>query len=59
MAFGQLEILDEDRDGGAPKVIATGGLAPLIADAVRSIEHVNPDLKLHGLRLIYQRAQAH
>jgi type III pantothenate kinase len=45
--------------GGAPKVIATGGLAPLIADVARSIEHVNPDLKLHGLRLIYQRAQPH
>ncbi len=45
--------------GGAPKVIATGGLAPLIADVARSIEHVNPDLKLHGLRLIYQRTQAH
>ena len=42
--------------GGSPKVIATGGLAPLIADVVRSIEHVDPDLKLHGLRLIYQRA---
>jgi type III pantothenate kinase len=41
--------------GGSPKVIATGGLAPLIADVVRSIEHVDPDLKLHGLRLIYQR----
>jgi type III pantothenate kinase len=43
--------------GGAPKVIATGGLAPLIADVAGSIEHVNPDLKLHGLRLIYQRNQ--
>jgi type III pantothenate kinase len=43
--------------GGSPKVIATGGLAPLIADVVRSIEHVDPDLKLHGLRLIYERAQ--
>jgi type III pantothenate kinase len=43
---------------GVPaKVIATGGLAPLIADVARSIDHVNPDLKLHGLRLIYQRAQ--
>ena len=41
--------------GGSPKVIATGGLAPLIADVARSIEHVDLDLKLDGLRLIYQR----
>jgi type III pantothenate kinase len=43
--------------GGSAKVIATGGLASLIADVARSIDHVSPDLKLHGLRLIYQRAQ--
>lgn len=42
--------------GGSPKVIATGGLAPLIADVARSIDHVDPDLKLHGLRLSYRRA---
>jgi type III pantothenate kinase len=44
--------------GGSAKVVATGGLAPLIADVARSIEHVDPDLKLHGLRLIYRRAHA-
>ena len=44
--------------GGSPKVIATGGLAPLVADVVRSIEHVDLDLKLDGLRLIYERAHA-
>ncbi len=43
--------------GGSAKVIATGGLASLIADVARSIDHVSPDLKLHGLRLIYQHAQ--
>jgi type III pantothenate kinase len=43
--------------GGSAKVIATGGLASLIADVARSIDHVSPDLKLHGLRLSYQRAQ--
>ena len=43
--------------GGSATVIATGGLASLIADVARSIDHVSPDLKLHGLRLIYQRAQ--
>src|SRR5205814_5919813 len=39
--------------GGSATVIATGGLAPLIADVARSIDHVSPDLKLHGLRPIY------
>jgi type III pantothenate kinase len=42
--------------GGSPRVIATGGMAPLIADVARTLEHVEPDLKLHGLRLIYGRA---
>src|SRR5262245_35966829 len=43
--------------GGSPRVIATGGLAPLIADVARTIDHVDADLKLHGLRLIYQSAR--
>jgi type III pantothenate kinase len=44
--------------GGSPKVIATGGHAPLVADVVRSIEHVDPDLKLNGLRLLYRRSHS-
>jgi type III pantothenate kinase len=42
--------------GGSPTVVATGGLAPLIADVARSIDHVDADLKLHGLRLIHRHA---
>jgi type III pantothenate kinase len=42
---------------GAPTIVATGGLAPLVADVARSIQHVNPDLTLEGLRLLYERAQ--
>jgi type III pantothenate kinase len=41
---------------GIPRVIATGGHAALIADATRSIEIVNPDLTLEGLRLLYERS---
>src|SRR5207247_10717047 len=37
-------------------VVATGGLALLMADVASSIQHLNADLKLEGLRLIYQRA---
>jgi type III pantothenate kinase len=35
-----------------PKVIATGGLAPLIRDVATTIEAVEPDLTLQGLRII-------
>ena len=38
----------------APKVIATGGLAPLIKDVAATIETVEPDLTLEGLRIIGQ-----
>jgi type III pantothenate kinase len=36
-------------------VIATGGLAPLIAPLSRTIESVEEDLTLVGLRLLYER----
>ncbi len=36
-------------DGRRPKVIATGGLASLVAPLTESIEHVDPDLTLRGL----------
>ncbi len=41
--------------GGRPKVIATGGLAPLIAPECATIDAVEPFLTLEGLRLIYER----
>jgi type III pantothenate kinase len=43
--------------GGQPRVVATGGHAPLVAEATRSIDIVNPDLTLEGLRMLYERAQ--
>ncbi|HZT95251.1 MAG TPA: type III pantothenate kinase [Chloroflexota bacterium] len=39
--------------GGEPVVVATGGLAPVIAPHSRYIRHVWPELTLEGLRLIY------
>jgi type III pantothenate kinase len=51
------EILSEIRREleGSPHAIATGGDAALIARGVPEIEHVDPDLTLHGLRLIAER----
>ncbi len=39
------------------RVVATGGLAPTIADASETIESVDADLTLEGLRLLYARAR--
>jgi type III pantothenate kinase len=40
---------------GAPRIIATGGLAPLIATASELIEVIDPTITLEGLRLVYER----
>ena len=38
-----------------PTVLATGGFAELVRDYSRRIQFVEPDLTLHGLRLIWER----
>jgi type III pantothenate kinase len=45
--------------GGAPKVIATGGLAPLMKDVSETIECVESALTLEGLRIISEATDAH
>jgi type III pantothenate kinase len=47
------KIIDEI--GGTPRVIATGGLASLIATGSEFIELVDDTLTLEGLRLVYER----
>ncbi len=44
-------ILDEL---GEATVVATGGLAAAFADHTELIHHVEPDLTLHGLRLLWE-----
>ncbi|MFN2593966.1 MAG: type III pantothenate kinase [Actinomycetota bacterium] len=44
-----------DELGGEPKVVATGGLAPVVADHCRRIDVIEPILTLMGLRLIFER----
>ncbi len=41
--------------GSNPRVIATGGLAPALANEIESIDDVDPALTLHGLAIIHQR----
>lgn len=43
--------------GAEPQVVATGGLASLVANETECIHVVDPDLTLKGLRLIYERNQ--
>jgi len=41
--------------GAKLKVIATGGLAPLLAEGTMVIEHIDADITLEGLRLLAER----
>ena len=51
-ADGLVRRVAEELGYDAP-VVATGGLAPLIAEHSRTISAVQPDLTLVGLRLVY------
>jgi type III pantothenate kinase len=63
--FGYVEMVDglvrrirnELPDGQHATVIATGGLAEVLASETEAIQHVEPNLTLEGLRLIWKRNQ--
>jgi type III pantothenate kinase len=44
-------IRSEWPGAGSPRVVATGGLAPVVAPLTASIEQIHPDLTLQGLRI--------
>jgi len=45
--------------GGAARVVATGGFAPLVATEAACIDEIDEFLTLDGVRLIYARNSAH
>ena len=52
---GLVERITEELGGSVHAVIATGGLAGIVVPESRTITHHDPDLTLHGLRLVYER----
>jgi type III pantothenate kinase len=44
-------------DGGRPKVVATGGLATIVTPFCSSVDAVDPDLTLRGLRIAARHLQ--
>lgn len=58
--FGYVGLIEgiaariQEEYGKKMRVIATGGLAPLFARATTMIEHLEPDLTIHGLKEIYK-----
>ncbi|WP_150275618.1 type III pantothenate kinase [Paenibacillus tepidiphilus] len=54
---GIVRRIKQEMNAPSLKVIATGGLAALIAGETDCIDEVNPMLTLEGLRIIYDRNQ--
>jgi type III pantothenate kinase len=53
MVDGMVSRMEEEL--GVPTVVATGGLSPLLAPLTRRVQHLEPWLTLHGLRVVYEK----
>ena len=53
---GLIERMRREIEGDVT-VIGTGGLAAQMREVARSIQIVNPDLRLEGLRMIWEHAK--
>jgi len=57
MVEGLVRRMSAELGGKDVKCVATGGLAAIIAPETKLIEHVDPDLTLDGLRIVWDRNQ--
>lgn len=61
LIFGYAGLVDEmvtrieQEIGHSTKVVATGGLAPILAPISKTLQEIRPSLTLEGLELLYRR----
>lgn len=64
LTYGYADLVDglvrriKEELGGNPTTVATGGLAGIMAEVGTTIDVVDPDLTLKGLRAVYHRNQS-
>jgi len=57
MVEGLVRRMSAELGGNDVRCVATGGLAAIIAPETKLIQHVEPDLTLDGLRIVWDRNQ--